>query len=128
MYEKYTTITRLLKLLFIIISVAHYTACGFLYIGKLEKVDEFNWIYTSIYNKNNFGLYVDAFYFSVITMSTVGYVNFFFIFKKYYIIKIFLKIININNFFCIKKGDISPISLEEKLYVIIMTIVKIIIY
>lgn len=33
-YEKYPTQMRLINLLFIIIGIAHYIGCGFIYVGK----------------------------------------------------------------------------------------------
>ncbi|EAS04119.2 cation channel family protein (macronuclear) [Tetrahymena thermophila SB210] len=84
---------ELIKLIGLLLLVAHFIACGFFYVGTTGLGEE-NWI-----NKNNLQnkewtiQYLNSIYFSVITMITIGY------------------------------GDITPISPQEKIYVMSITFI-----
>ncbi|KRX08802.1 Cyclic nucleotide-binding protein [Pseudocohnilembus persalinus] len=74
----------------------HLTGCGFYLISRLDSEKGYRtWI--TVYNENNqtwLEQYINSLYFSVITMITVGY------------------------------GDIVPISKNEKVYVLIVTLLS----
>ena len=75
--------------------MAHICGCGFYFLG-LKNIDkEVNWIkINGLLDVSFQEKYINTFYFSIITMVTVGY------------------------------GDITPKSSDEKIYVIFMTILS----
>ncbi|KRX07015.1 Cyclic nucleotide-binding protein [Pseudocohnilembus persalinus] len=80
----------------VILLMAHITGCGFYQIGQYDKFyGKYTWI--DFFNMEQLEIwdkYVTSLYFTFVTMITVGY------------------------------GDIYPISTNEKIYVIFMTIVS----
>ncbi|KAL4426568.1 hypothetical protein ABPG74_012328 [Tetrahymena malaccensis] len=102
---KYAFITSILKLILLIIILAHLTGCGFHLVGdytnqlqsyvKYGNEHYYSWIdYSGLQNQGWLVRYVWSIYFSIITMITIGY------------------------------GDIVPINIYEKIYVIGMTFVS----
>lgn len=96
--QKFPTIYELLQLLFKLFIVAHYCSLGFYKISQLPINMEYsgnNWvIQQNLKDKHWIDQYVNGLYFSFITMITVGY------------------------------GDITPVTLYEKIYCIFMTLVS----
>ena len=94
LFEKYNVRTTLFQLGFVIIMCAHLWSCGFILVGQ-HSDPELNWLEQQ-HRLMGHPLsvpqtYVSALYYSVITMITIGY------------------------------GDITPVNVYEKLYVIVMT-------
>lgn len=71
---KTTELLKLWKLLFFINLLAHFIACIWHYIG-LNTIDgNHNWLDSKqIRGESNFIKYIYSFYWSVVTMVTVGY-------------------------------------------------------
>ena len=42
--QEYPNATVLIKLLYLIYTVAHYCACGFILVGRFERENENNWL------------------------------------------------------------------------------------
>lgn len=84
----------LINLIATITVIAHFFGCLFYYIAaRVEETGKQTWISKNSYlDASNAEKYVISLYFSFITMITVGY------------------------------GDITPVSYEERIFVIIMTI------
>ncbi|EAR82534.2 cation channel family protein (macronuclear) [Tetrahymena thermophila SB210] len=102
---RYAFITSILKLILLIVILAHLTGCGFHLVGdytnQLQSRSKYgneyynSWIdYSGLSNQDWFTRYVWSIYFSIITMITIGY------------------------------GDVVPINIYEKIYVIGMTFVS----
>ena len=88
------TATTLFKLVFQIFWIAHILGCGFIILANyMIENGRASWR-DDLAESDSITVYLDALYFAIITMSTVGY------------------------------GDISPISPHEKLYTIIITIIS----
>lgn len=82
---------RMIKLAVVVFLVAHWTGCIFYLLGRVEKVNGTpSWLGKEGLPTSNRGLYIAALYFSMKTISTVGY------------------------------GDITPSSTLERIYVIIL--------
>lgn len=95
--QRFLMVSNLIKLISLIFVLAHYSACCFYNISSAEASlkNPDTWIVTrNLHDKNGFDIYVNALYFAFITMITVGF------------------------------GDITPISVKEKIYVIFMTIIS----
>ncbi|KRX08373.1 Cyclic nucleotide-binding protein [Pseudocohnilembus persalinus] len=95
--QKYNATYELVRLIFIIFIVAHYTALAFYYVAHIEIQYNQNdtWIQQKQMEASQWYIkYIEALYFSFITMSTVGY------------------------------GDISPSTQQEKILVIILTLIS----
>jgi len=69
------TMFQFLRLLFIIFLLAHWTACLWYYVASVEILSEQEtWVSVVLVSSpSTFELYVTAFYFTISTMSTVGY-------------------------------------------------------
>ncbi|KAL4480439.1 hypothetical protein ABPG74_020955 [Tetrahymena malaccensis] len=80
---------EMIKLIFIILFMAHIVACGAMFVQKIEISSGNNnaW-FTQFQYESWIDRYINAFYWSIVTMVTLGY------------------------------GDIVPITLSEKLYAI----------
>ena len=90
--EKFNNQIQLFDLFMMVLITSHFWCCGFILMGRLSA-HENNWIaYRQLDASNSTHVYLEAFYFAIISMITIGY------------------------------GDVVPISSREKLYVIIMTI------
>ena len=88
------TSLRLGELLLTVLLAAHFWSCWFIYIGRASAHEQ-NWIADSALDaEDRTTLYANAFYYSIISMTTIGY------------------------------GDIRPINVFEKLYVTLMAIVS----
>ncbi|KAL4453035.1 hypothetical protein ABPG73_015872 [Tetrahymena malaccensis] len=97
--QKFPIFVTISKLLGLIILIAHTFACGFVFITKFEKEYTINWLVKqNLTNEPWEKIYLNALYFSFITMITVGY------------------------------GDITPITDIEKMYVIFFTLITCIVY
>ncbi|CAD8108695.1 unnamed protein product [Paramecium primaurelia] len=71
---KTTELLKLWKLLFFINLLAHFIACIWHYIGLNTIDDNHNWLDSKqIRGESNFIKYIHSFYWSVVTMVTVGY-------------------------------------------------------
>jgi hypothetical protein len=63
----------LLKLLIINLSFAHLIACIWIFYYKSEKT-EINWVSAIGLERSNwYSIYINAYYFAIITMTTVGF-------------------------------------------------------
>ena len=61
-----------LKLVIFTVTCAHILACLWLYIGKRDT--EGGWVYNNNFRVNHDGhLYIASFYFTIVTLTTVGY-------------------------------------------------------
>lgn len=79
--------------------VAHYFACMFHYVASLDVNASVNWLQVQHIDQETWQIkYIHSLYFAFITMVTVGY------------------------------GDITPISIKEKVYIIIMTVISTIVF
>lgn len=77
--------------------MAHLCGCGFIYVTKFNVDNDSSLTWLKKYNFDSLQWqeqYLQCLYFAFITMITVGY------------------------------GDITPVSLEEKIYVILMTLIS----
>jgi len=84
-----------MKLLGLIIYVAHWCGCGFRYLSFFNEKGELGWIEKqNLTHETAFVQYLNSLYYAVITMITVGY------------------------------GDITPVSVKEKTYVVFMTLIS----
>ncbi|KAL4446136.1 hypothetical protein ABPG74_021675 [Tetrahymena malaccensis] len=91
--KMFKTQYELIKLIGLLLLVAHFIACGFFYIGTIGQGEE-SWVHkNNLENKEWILQYLNSIYFSVITMITIGY------------------------------GDITPISPQEKIYVMFITFI-----
>lgn len=82
---------RMIKLAVVVLLVAHWTGCIFYFLGAVETVNGTpSWLGDEGLPTSNRGLYIAALYFSMKTISSVGY------------------------------GDITPVSTLERIYVIIL--------
>ncbi|EAR95256.3 cation channel family protein (macronuclear) [Tetrahymena thermophila SB210] len=80
---------EMIKLIFVILFMAHIVACGAMFIQKIEiSLGNNNAWFASHLSESWLDKYINAFYWSIVTMVTLGY------------------------------GDIVPITLNEKLYAI----------
>ncbi|KAL4505897.1 hypothetical protein ABPG72_013658 [Tetrahymena utriculariae] len=80
---------EMIKLIFIILFMAHIVACGAMFIQKIEiSLGNSNAWFAQYSQESWIDRYIQAFYWSIVTMVTLGY------------------------------GDIVPITLNEKLYAI----------
>ncbi|EGR34558.1 hypothetical protein IMG5_007500 [Ichthyophthirius multifiliis] len=67
-------IISILKILFFIIFVAHIFSCGWILIGVYTHHPTQNWMYNKKIHNQIWNLqYINAYYFTIITMITVGY-------------------------------------------------------
>mmetsp|Transcript_16211 Transcript_16211/g.23456 ORF Transcript_16211/g.23456 Transcript_16211/m.23456 type:complete len:616 (-) Transcript_16211:47-1894(-) len=67
-------VERLILSLLTFVVVLHVICCLWVFIGKFNYTEEFNWIkYYGYENSSNFELYAVSMYFSVTTLTTVGY-------------------------------------------------------
>lgn len=70
-------IVNLLKLLFFVLYIAHLSGCAWHYIAKYEMNElnmQMTWLkYAKAEKEDWVGQYVNALYFSIVTMCTVGY-------------------------------------------------------
>lgn len=63
---------KLFKLEFTVVLIAHVTACIFLLIGLSQRLPELSWV--SKYSESSLlEQYVISFYYTIITMTTIGY-------------------------------------------------------
>ena len=90
--EENSTSVKFLELGALILLSAHFWSCGFILIGRENSAAENSW--TQHFTQGGGELYVNAIYFAIISMTTIGY------------------------------GDITPQNSTEKLYVILMAIVS----
>ncbi|KRX04888.1 Cyclic nucleotide-binding protein [Pseudocohnilembus persalinus] len=91
---KFQTIAKILNLIFLILVVAHISACGFLWITIVDKDQSESWIISTQLQEANWDKrYLNAVYFMIITMSTIGY------------------------------GDVSPVTVYEKIYGIVISLI-----
>lgn len=67
-------IVKLVRLLFLINLLAHFIACIWFFVGKNTVDFDNNWLDSKgIRDKNIYIQYIYSFYWSVVTMVTVGY-------------------------------------------------------
>ena len=75
--EKFPSITTLVKLLFLIFTMAHYCCCGFYFVGDYISNNDYNnnklgiysWIDAkNLRNASGVKLYIESLYFSFITI------------------------------------------------------------
>ncbi|EAR95258.2 cation channel family protein (macronuclear) [Tetrahymena thermophila SB210] len=65
---------EMIKLIFFILFMAHMVACGAMFIQKIELSSEYNKVwFTQNLNQSWIEMYVNAFYWSIVTMVTLGY-------------------------------------------------------
>ena len=95
---KYPTAYDLISLVLLVFIIAHYCGCGFHLISVYSKIKVptiKTWIETFKLVDENWEIrYLNSLYFSIITMVTVGY------------------------------GDIAPINIYEKIYMICMVVIS----
>ncbi|CAD8194916.1 unnamed protein product [Paramecium octaurelia] len=96
--QEQTTVFELIKLIFFILLCAHFSACIWHKLGVWGDWGDKNtvtWlIKEQLYNTMWIDRYVVSFYWSIVTMTTIGY------------------------------GDIIPVNLTERLFCIIMTLIS----
>ncbi|CAK89471.1 unnamed protein product (macronuclear) [Paramecium tetraurelia] len=96
--QEQTTVFELIKLIFFILLCAHFSACIWHKLGVWGDWGDKNtvtWlIKEQLYNSMWVDRYVVSFYWSIVTMTTIGY------------------------------GDIIPVNLTERLFCIIMTLIS----
>ncbi|CAK64001.1 unnamed protein product (macronuclear) [Paramecium tetraurelia] len=89
----YWVIYDLLRLIYVILYQSHLCCCGLYYVGLLDK--ETSWLLTNnLINETWIIKYFSTYYWSIITMTTIGY------------------------------GDVTPQNLMEKVYLIFVAIVS----
>lgn len=92
------SILTIVKLITMVFFVAHYLGCGFHYTSYRVQEDApgtDTWITSNGFSENStFERYIFALYFAFISMSTIGY------------------------------GDITPQNVQEKLYIIVSTLIS----
>ncbi|KAL4488819.1 hypothetical protein ABPG72_016472 [Tetrahymena utriculariae] len=95
--QKYNTFFELVKLLLLVVLMAHFVGCGFHYCAQseIQNGSSHTWLnqYQFVDDQVQFR-YINSIYFAFITMITVGY------------------------------GDIVPVSYLEKQYVIVITVIS----
>ncbi|KAL4471032.1 hypothetical protein ABPG73_015583 [Tetrahymena malaccensis] len=95
--QKYNTFFELIKLLLLVVLMAHFVGCGFHYCAQseIQNGSQHTWLnqYQFVNDQVQFR-YINSIYFAFITMITVGY------------------------------GDIVPVSYLEKQYVIVITVIS----
>lgn len=93
--QRHSTLNEIIQLLFIIVFTAHFCACGFYAVSSdLSDANRYNWIKkANLHNERQETKYINALYYSYISMMTIGY------------------------------GDITPANDQEKLYCIILTMI-----
>ena len=77
--------------------LAHFFGCGFHYIGRIEIQKDIpnNWLLQlAVDPSESLEVYLDSVYFAFVTATTVGY------------------------------GDISPVTVYEKIYVMFFTLIS----
>ncbi|KAL4447012.1 hypothetical protein ABPG74_014984 [Tetrahymena malaccensis] len=85
----------LIKLIYVDLFLAHLFSCGFLYVAFNGPSGQQNWITQNQLDQSNWIVqYINSLYFSIITMTTVGF------------------------------GDIHPYNYLEKVYVSIVTMIS----
>ncbi|CAD8181119.1 unnamed protein product [Paramecium pentaurelia] len=93
--QQQTTVFELVKLIFFILLCAHFSACIWHKLGVWGNKNTVTWlIKEQLYNSMWIDRYVVSFYWSIVTMTTIGY------------------------------GDITPVNLTERLFCIIMTLIS----
>lgn len=88
-------ILDIIKVLFVVFFTAHLVGCSFYFLASFESLEIDTWVDKLNIPPNDwFGLYVSGVYFAFVTMITLGY------------------------------GDIVPITTNERIFVIAMTLVS----
>ncbi|CAD8086164.1 unnamed protein product [Paramecium primaurelia] len=86
-------IVDLVKLVYTILAAAHFSACVWFLVGSTGNPNEISWIKAqNIENEYWFNQYLHSFYWSIITMTTIGY------------------------------GDITPQNLRERVFAVGMAL------
>jgi hypothetical protein len=90
MSDMINAIIGFLKVILVIMFIAHWIACVFYYIGSMElETEPVCWLTVAkVQDKDNFDKYVISLYWAFTTMTTVGY------------------------------GDVAPYTMNEKIYAI----------
>jgi hypothetical protein len=71
--RKFSSLFKVMKLVILVLLIAHYFACIFFAVTKGEILEE-TWVYAyGLVDKSNEDKYVASLYFSVTTMATIGY-------------------------------------------------------
>jgi voltage-gated potassium channel Kch len=73
--EKFAPIVDLIKLIYLMVVVCHFSACAWHYLGTIEE-SYYNTSWISYYNlteASRVSRYINSLYWSTITILTVGY-------------------------------------------------------